>query len=788
MPISAWIPRRLRSSPVPSALLASTDPQRLARRRARNQAYLSLVAPFFMFLAYAMVSAPQSQFLLRLVCREQYAKEEDPSALLAQLGVAADGNGIIPPPEYCKLPHVQRVITMTTTAFGLCTAIPAMIMTSINGRLSDNPRIGRKPFLIIPILSEVANLLLLLTVAHFQLPSPFLIIGHLIMGWTGGASTFMMALFAQLAASVKPSRRTFLFTLLELSLLGGSTLGPLLMAATMSARPDWPLLVVWIAVGVLLLTGAAVAWLIDGPPASTAAAAASVPSSTSLGEETSTPLSDLEPRTLREKADGSIQSVKRWFGAFTIIWSPWNRTRVLLVACGFLINVAVTAHSVAFIPYTYRKFGWTAKEDGYFQSVNLFCKFVTVVGFLPFAYRRNRGTAPPPVPPTAAANRSNPSSRRQSYHSDATSFHSRATSLLDLSAAIGLSGDHGTLGVVPTTAFAVPCDPGNVGGGNNSAPATNNKRTPSPPTLVHSRRASSAAATVLMDWTEDESAPLLPFTASGGFPGDTPPVPTPIKYQSIDSALREEEEERMQLYHQQQQQQQRKRELRRHGGGRPRHHLSHRTQVAAAANAEIGCGSDSSDSDGGGGAYDASDTTLAGAVVGGTGGSAAAVLLPTAFGNGLAAPSRSTSPSGAHPSGSAPVPVKPGMPMEARLVQCGFLAYVFAFLGFGLATEGWQYLMSAPLDAPGTLAMPLMRSLLTQTAPPEFQGALLGAYSSMAAVAHIVAPVGMSALYSATVGSIDGLVYFFGAGCWAAAFGLALFVQRKDVVSGAGSQ
>ncbi|KAI9175509.1 hypothetical protein H9P43_006870 [Blastocladiella emersonii ATCC 22665] len=586
------------------------DPARLERRRRRRMAYWSLVIPFTFAVAMSMISAPQSQFILRLICREEYGRELSSTAFGGSLADIPE-----PPMEYCKLPSVQKTITITSTLLSMCATLPTLLVTAVNGRLSDNPAIGRKPFLLIPLLAESINILVFTTVATLNLPSAYLALGYFVMGWSGGFSTFMMAYFAFVSESVPVARRTYLFTLVEGALLAGFTVGPILMSLIVRAAPSLPLLVFGVAAAVVVVALAQVLLIVQRAPskASTTATGSLVSSSSSASTRSHSPYSSAAAAPVHPSAAPASDttsttslpsasslptraraSLARQLAAFTILYQPYNRTRLLLVACSFLIAAGMTSHAVAFIPYTYRKFGWTAKEDGVFQSFSFLWKLVAIAGFLPFAYRRNRGRK--------------------------------------------------------------------------------------------------------VDGEEGEEVTLLAGEGGG------------VGRKAVTSSL-------------------------------------------AALNEFDGDEED-----------DAEDLSAA-----------------TTIGDGTAGSSSSTPASPDRTAAPAPAGIKPGSPMEARVVRVGFFAYVLTFLGFAFATEGWMFILAAPFDAIGVLAMPLMRSLLTQTVAPEHQGTLLGVNSTVGSLASIVAPLAFTAVYAQTVGWMDGAVYLAGAGCWAAAFGLSLFTQRKDI-------
>ncbi|ORZ35226.1 major facilitator superfamily domain-containing protein [Catenaria anguillulae PL171] len=684
-----------RGSHPPDSELAATDPARFERRQRRRKAYISLVVPFTLAISFSMIGAPQSQFLLRHICREVFNREEQASSSAAVVTARSwispvMGVGVLEPPmAYCQQPDVQRIITWTTTVLGLCSTIPSLLVTSINGRLSDNPRIGRKPFMLTPIVAELINIFVLVLVAKLQLASSFLAIGYFFMGWSGGFSTFMMAYYALVSEYVAAARRTYFFTLVEASILSGMTLGPLLMSTIVHTFPVDPLAIFYASAVVQALTAALIMVLIDGRPVSSVTA--------TRGEEQASDRATGAQETNR----GIWAQLKKQVASFTIIWKPWNRTRLLLVMIFVLVSAGFTAHGVAFIPFTYRKFGWTAKEDGVFQAVSTFAKLLSIFAFLPVAYRRNRVKPAQSTPASGSSTgaETDPLLSETLIVEDYDGLRGEYSALRvgdDADDATEIS-DAGTIHLHPTrTSYSTPTSP----------------RLPAKPHLRNYYLLDGSDTDSDIDDAGPSMSHLLgdrrrrSYADGTRSPGATPfRCHTPLISSAVSTPLLEA------------------------------------TTMLPPPPLEVmhlpEASSSSSDHE----------------------------AVFTAPGNVPAAASN-----------------KRGQPMEARVLRYAFLAYGVAFILFGLAPTGLMYLLASPLDAPGVLAFPLMRSMLTQTVPANMQGTLLGLSSTISSLSHIVCPILYTGLYASTVGVFDGAIYFVGATCWFVALVLSLFVQRSDIL------
>ncbi|ORZ35316.1 major facilitator superfamily domain-containing protein [Catenaria anguillulae PL171] len=358
-----------------------------------GRAHLLLLVPLALAVGFSMLFAPQSQLVLRLVCREHYLSHLPDNA--AALGSAQD-----PPMAYCKLPNVQRSIATTSTLIQLCSTIPNALVVPILGKLSDNPRIGRKPILALPIVAEMANILCYVAVFTYGLPVWTLAAGALVMGLSGSLGTFLMAFFALATDQIDPLFRSYFFSIADGALFVGMTIGPAIMAAVTHAFPEEPRAIFGVAGCVFLVTFAVTMVVVKEKPRAE-----------QVAEESVSAESDAE----QGEGNASAQSrYTRFIDSIRPLWRPWNRSRMVLFATMALANLALTAHFVAFVPYTFRRFGWTEKENGFFQSISFACKVVAVAAFLPWAYRRNARKSTPgseaPAPPSPTAHYSPPTS------------------------------------------------------------------------------------------------------------------------------------------------------------------------------------------------------------------------------------------------------------------------------------------------------------------------------------------------------------------------------------------
>jgi DHA1 family tetracycline resistance protein-like MFS transporter len=96
---------------------------------------------------------------------------------------------------------------------------------------------------------------------------------------------------------------------------------------------------------------------------------------------------------------------------------------------------------------------------------------------------------------------------------------------------------------------------------------------------------------------------------------------------------------------------------------------------------------------------------------------------------------------------------------EERSVYFGMLLYAFGYFGIAVATSGWMIYAVVAISALGAAASPALQSILTKHIPPNSQGELQGALTSVASLMSIGAPLIMTQLFSTF--SVHGSAHYF---------------------------
>jgi DHA1 family tetracycline resistance protein-like MFS transporter len=89
---------------------------------------------------------------------------------------------------------------------------------------------------------------------------------------------------------------------------------------------------------------------------------------------------------------------------------------------------------------------------------------------------------------------------------------------------------------------------------------------------------------------------------------------------------------------------------------------------------------------------------------------------------------------------------------ERRAILLGLSCGVVGFVIYGSAGYGWVFLLGLPISALWAIATPACQSLITRQIPPDMQGRIQGAMSSVISLGGIVAP----ALFTGSFGYFIG--------------------------------
>ena len=93
---------------------------------------------------------------------------------------------------------------------------------------------------------------------------------------------------------------------------------------------------------------------------------------------------------------------------------------------------------------------------------------------------------------------------------------------------------------------------------------------------------------------------------------------------------------------------------------------------------------------------------------------------------------------------------------EPRALFTGLVCGALAFTAYGLAPNGFVFLMAIPLGALYGLVYPSLQGLMTRRVRPDEQGRLQGALGSLMGIAGVIAPVLFTQVFAAAIGRFRG--------------------------------
>ncbi|MEX1152330.1 TCR/Tet family MFS transporter [Parvibaculum sp.] len=99
---------------------------------------------------------------------------------------------------------------------------------------------------------------------------------------------------------------------------------------------------------------------------------------------------------------------------------------------------------------------------------------------------------------------------------------------------------------------------------------------------------------------------------------------------------------------------------------------------------------------------------------------------------------------------------------ETRAALLGLAMTSIGFMGFAFSSTAWHFLLLMPLSSFMGLVMPSLRAIMSAEVPPNAQGELQGALSSLVGLTMIVAPVLATQTFRAFT-DVEAPVYFPGA-------------------------
>lgn len=122
---------------------------------------------------------------------------------------------------------------------------------------------------------------------------------------------------------------------------------------------------------------------------------------------------------------------------------------------------------------------------------------------------------------------------------------------------------------------------------------------------------------------------------------------------------------------------------------------------------------------------------------------------------------------------------------EWRAITLSLLLGIGGYAAYGLVTEGWMVYAVILLGAIGGIGQPALQGVMSRIMPPNAQGELQGAMTSLQSLSMVIGPLIMSRLFSGFSGEgapveFPGAPFLLAAALTAAALLVALLARKKD--------
>ena len=120
---------------------------------------------------------------------------------------------------------------------------------------------------------------------------------------------------------------------------------------------------------------------------------------------------------------------------------------------------------------------------------------------------------------------------------------------------------------------------------------------------------------------------------------------------------------------------------------------------------------------------------------------------------------------------------------ERRTLVVGIVADVFAFLGFGFATQGWMAFALSPLSAIGGVGLPALQSLMSAEVSEDRQGELQGVLASAQSLTSIIGPLIGTTIFFWTKPYFVGAVWLVAAALYLLAIPVLARLGRRRLAA-----
>ncbi|KAK6533318.1 hypothetical protein TWF694_002269 [Orbilia ellipsospora] len=341
-------------------------------RKALFIIILFIIILFVFDFADSMFQAPIVRIYEDIICRNYFDAHQP----------ELNHSGRQIPEEQCKIPPVQKELALIRGMEPVFDAIPSLLVAIPLGMIADNPKIGRKPVIVIALLGSLLQVLWVTIVTRFSdlFPLRCVWLGSLFL-LGGGTNIINGLLYTMIIDITAPAERASTFFTLQMA---GSWLpvlvAPPITTSLMENTGNWVpvsigLMLSFIGLIILLFVPETINFHKPSPASSNHESILQSPTtSESTVDESSLPTSEKFWPTLKSKLYEFVES------SSFVFRSP----HLIILICSLMMHtICVIRGKETVLYYASARYGITIAKANLLNTINAAVS-IAILFFLPF--------------------------------------------------------------------------------------------------------------------------------------------------------------------------------------------------------------------------------------------------------------------------------------------------------------------------------------------------------------------------------------------------------------------
>lgn len=187
--------------------------------RKRKPSTYYVVPCMFIFMAYTFMCIPLLQESVILLNCNNYYLDANGHNTTSPYPIEISND------DRCDKSEISSSANKWYMYLSASSSAVSIFTTGTLGAITD--KYGRRLAMILPCLGAMAQAAIIVILTHLDMSLPYYFIPQLLLGLTGGATTFLMACFSYSADCSNLSKRSLEIGLLEAAMFLGGTVGPI---------------------------------------------------------------------------------------------------------------------------------------------------------------------------------------------------------------------------------------------------------------------------------------------------------------------------------------------------------------------------------------------------------------------------------------------------------------------------------------------------------------------------------------------------------------------------------